>query len=116
MKRFDRVKEILDASVGGADIGAHGAFWQDLTLARFIAEQVFGLDLMVVGNGAGSNLVLALKGTTPFGADIGVEDAAFPRMPFGFDPISDPDIAFIETWITDGCPDDEFVPPAAPEA
>jgi hypothetical protein len=110
MTRFDRVKQILDASVGGEEIGAHGAFWRNLTLAQFRVEQVFGLELLTLGNGATSNLVLALKGLLPFGADTGVDDAAFPRMPFGFDPVSDSDIAFIETWITDGCPDDEFVP------
>ena len=114
MKRFDRVKEILDASVGGQSIGAHGAFWRTLTLQQFKTKRVFGLNIVSPGNGETSNLVLALKGAAPFGSDIGVEGATFPRMPVGFDPVPADNIFFIQTWIADGCPYDELN--AAPAA
>jgi hypothetical protein len=110
MNRFERVIQILDDAIGGPDasIGAHGAFWRELTRDQFVAKKVFGLDLIVVGQGASSNLVKALKGESPFGADLPdpPPDASFPRMPAGLDPVSEEDIAFIERWIDEGCPED----------
>jgi hypothetical protein len=108
MTRFDRVKQILDEAVLGRDIGAHGAFWRPLNLEAFKIKTVYGRQLVHPGDGAHSNLVLALRGQDPFGADIGTPDATFPRMPVGFPPVADDRIAFIERWISDGCPDDEF--------
>ena len=107
MKRYDRVKQILDAAVQGQNIGAHGAFWRTLDLAGFKVKKVFGRQLVAVGDGTHSNLVLALRGQAPFGSDIGTPNAELPRMPKGFPAVAAPDIAFIEKWITDGCPDDE---------
>lgn len=108
MKRFERVKQILDKAIQGQNIGAHGVFWRPLNLEAFKTKRVFGRQLVTLGNGARSNLVLALRGEAPFGADIGTSEAIYPRMPAGFPPVSDDLIAFIEQWITDGCPDDEF--------
>jgi Ferritin-like len=113
MNRFERVIQILDDAIGGPDasIGAHGAFWRELTRDQFVAKKVFGLDLIVVGQGASSNLVKALKGESPFGADLPdpPPDANFPRMPAGLDPVSEEDIAFIERWIDEGCPEDPLL-------
>jgi hypothetical protein len=107
MKRYDRVKQILDEAVNGQNIGAHGPFWRTLTLEQFKLKRVFGIPLLVVGSGAQSNLVHALRGESPFGADLGVPGATYPRMPVGFPPIAEERVAFIEQWITDGCPDDD---------
>jgi len=107
MKRYDRVKEILDLAVQGKEIGAHKAFWRALDLPGFKARKVFGKQVVTPGDGAHSNLVLALRGQSPFGEDIGTPGADIPRMPFGFPPVADSDIAFIEKWVTDGCPDDD---------
>jgi hypothetical protein len=107
VKRFDRVKQILDEAVQGREIGAHGAFWRNLNLEAFKVKQVFRLPLVNPGHGSESNLVLALRGQSPFGEDLGVTDARYPRMPAGgFLPVADHRIAFIEKWINDGCPDD----------
>src|SRR5262245_44903058 len=109
MTRYERVVAILDQAIGGpgASIGAHGPFWRGLSRDAFVAQEVFSLPLVVVGDGAGSNLVKALKGETPFGSGPG---ATFPRMPFGFPPVPEAEIAFIQRWIDDGCLEDEFVP------
>lgn len=106
MSRFDKVIEILDRSVGGAGshVGVHGPFWRGKTRDQFVTEQVFGRPLVVVGNGADSNLVKALKGEAPFGTDLGTSGATFRRMPAGLAPVSAQDIAFLEQWIDDGCP------------
>ncbi|QIO54609.1 hypothetical protein HA461_25820 (plasmid) [Rhizobium leguminosarum bv. trifolii] len=117
MNRFQRVIEILDISIGGsgAPVGFHGAFWRNITRNDFVAKKVFGLQLVTVGDGAGSNLVKALKGQPPFGADLpdAPADAAYSRMPSGFDPVPTSEIEFIETWINEGCLEDEIRTAAA---
>ncbi|MGH3947152.1 MAG: YCF48-related protein [Pseudonocardiaceae bacterium] len=111
MSRFDQVIQILDEAVGGPEvnIGFHRAFWRRLTRDEFVAKQVFGLDLVVADDGAASNLVKALKGESPFGADLPdpPPDAGFSRMPAGRPPVSPENIAFIEQWIDDGCPEQD---------
>jgi photosystem II stability/assembly factor-like uncharacterized protein len=113
--RFQRVLEILDAAIGGPDavIGVHGPFWRGLTREQFVTKKVFGRPLVVVGDGAASNLVRAFKGEAPFGADLPEppDGATFSRMPAGMAPVVSESIAFIQRWIDDGCPDD--VEPAA---
>jgi hypothetical protein len=114
MERFQRVREILDEAVGGPDapVGFHGAVWRGTTRDEFVAIKVFGKDFVVVGDGAASNLVLALKGQSPFGADLPdpPPGASISRMPSGRDPVPAESIAFIEQWIDDGCPDDDAPP------
>lgn len=104
--RFARVKEILDASVGGGMFGAHGPFWRGKSREQFVAAKVFGKQLLVVGNAAESNLVKALRAQAPFGSDTGTVGATFRRMPAGRPAVADADIQFIEQWIQDSCPDD----------
>jgi hypothetical protein len=100
---------ILDKSIGGpdTDIGAHGPFWRGVTRDEFVDLEVFGQKLLVVGDSAHSNLVLALKGEVPFGADLdgATENAIFPRMPAGLDPVPPESIHEIEQWIDAGCPE-----------
>jgi hypothetical protein len=112
MKKLDRVKQILDESVNGGQIGVHGAFWRPLDLEHFKSHKVFGLRIVVPGDVDASNLVRALRGLEPFGSDIGTPNATFPRMPVGFPAVSDERIEFIENWIRDNCPDEEWVGPA----
>jgi photosystem II stability/assembly factor-like uncharacterized protein len=110
MNRFERVQQILDDAVGGpaAPVGFHGAFWRGVTRNQFIAKKIIGLELIQLGAGASSNLVRALKGEAPFGADLPTppDGATFNRMPSGRPPVTSSEIAFIETWINDGCPED----------
>ena len=112
--RYDRVLEILDDSIGGPDavIGVHRAFWRGRSRDEFVEYEFRGLRLVNVNDGAGSNLVKALKGEAPFGADLPDPPvgARFSRMPAGFDPVADADIAFIEKWIDEGCPEDTLNP------
>jgi photosystem II stability/assembly factor-like uncharacterized protein len=118
MTRYERVLVILDDAIGGPDsnIGVHGAFWRGLSRDQFVAKKVQGRQLLIVNDGAGSNLTKALKGQAPFGADLPTPPpgALLSRMPAGFDPVPDDEIAFIEKWISEGCREDEFVanPPA----
>lgn len=113
---FRRVIDILDEAIGGPQvgIGAHRAFWRGLTREEFVAKKVFGKALVILGDGANSNLVLALKGQAPFGADLSdpPAGATISRMPAGLSPVPADSIAFIEGWINDGCPDE--TPPAQP--
>lgn len=106
VKRFEKIKQMLDALVGGQEIGAHGAFWRGATLEEFKAQTVFGYPLLVVGKSAESNLIRALSGEAPFGSDIGTGGAFFRRMPAGRGAASAAQVQYIARWIDAGCPDD----------
>ena len=88
---FDDVVAILDTSVGGpdADVVSHGPFWRGVTRDRFVEMKVGGRKLVTLGDGANSNLVLALKGEAPFGSDLDDPPAGAmaPRMPAYLDPV-----------------------------
>lgn len=109
MTRYERVQQILDTAVGGssAPVGFHGAFWRGVSRDVFVAKKIYGLPLIAVGDGGGSNLVKALKGEPPFGADTGNPTADYNRMPSGLSPVSAADIGVIENWIDEGCLEDE---------
>ena len=105
IKTFRAVVDILDAAVGGpgTEVGPpHHAFWRDVTRDEFVATRLLGQPILVLGDGAHSNLILSLKGEPPFGSG---PDAKFPRMPVGFDAVPDDSIRSIEEWINEGCPD-----------
>jgi hypothetical protein len=108
--KFDDVIEILDKSVGGpnAHVASHGPFWRGITRDRFIAMKVGGRPLVTLGDGAHSNLVLALKGEAPFGSDLDdpPNGASELRMPAYLDPVPAEEISDIEQWINEGCPAD----------
>jgi len=111
MNRFERVIEILDTAVGGASEpvgGPHKAFWRGKTRDQFILLKPVNHLIVTLGHGADSNLVQALRGQGDFGTDTGNDDALFRRMPAGRPAVSDADIAFIEQWIDDNCPEDEL--------
>ena len=113
MTLYERVIKILDVSIGGStsEIGVHRAFWRGLTRDEFIAKRIRGLTMIdLAAGGAASNLVKALRGEAPFGADLTVPPpgAEYSRMPAGMPPVPDGEIAFIERWIDEGCLEDEF--------
>ena len=106
---FDDVVEILDKSVGGpdAEVVSHGPFWRGVTRDRFVEMKGGGRKLVTLGDGANSNLVLALKGAAPFGSDLDdpPPGANAPRMPAYLDPVPAESISDIEHWINEGCPE-----------
>ena len=107
--KFDDVIEILDKAVGGpdAEVVSHGPFWRGVTRDRFIAMRVGGRQLVTLGDGAHSNLVLSLRGEAPFGSDLDdpPDGAVNPRMPAYLDPVPAESISGIEQWINEGCPE-----------
>ena len=105
--RYQEIIDILDNAVGGsaAPVGAHGPFWRNKTRDQFVAARIFGQMLLVVSDGAGSNIIKALSAQAPFGADVGTPGATFRRMPAGRPPVADDKIAVIKQWIDDGCPE-----------
>jgi len=121
MKRFDRVREILDEAVKTKPfVGAHGTFWRGLTLGQFVSRRVFGLAVVTPGDAENSTIIQALEGRPPFGSDLepAPPGATFRRMPAGLPPVPADQIAFIRQWITDDCPDDvieDLQPAVTPE-
>ncbi|SCB53505.1 hypothetical protein GA0061099_10684 [Bradyrhizobium yuanmingense] len=106
MGRYQEIIEILDTAVGGSasPVGAHGAFWRNQTRDQFVALVIFGQKLLILGDGAESNLVKALLGRAPFGSDIGTPGGNFRRMPAGWPAIDPAKVDVIKRWIDDGCP------------
>jgi hypothetical protein len=102
---FAEVQQLLDAAVGGGQIGAHHAFWRGITRDQFVAKKVFGKIVVVPGDVDGSNLVKALSAIVPFGKDVGTPDATIARMPARMDQMTPENIARIADWITKGCPE-----------
>lgn len=105
ISRFDHVKDILNraAGTGRPGHGGLGRFW-NVTLPEFMKiGMVYDVELIAAagpGRGSRSGLIKALRGLPPFGDD------GYPRMPLNRPPVADPDIAFIEKWIDDDCPDE----------
>jgi hypothetical protein len=107
MASFRDVQAALDRTLGAASPGNHMAFWRGKTRDEFVATEVFGLKVVEIGNPEQSNLVRALKGLPPFGVDLKPRPpgALLSRMPARQPPATPADIALIEQWITQGCPE-----------
>jgi hypothetical protein len=105
--RYQHVQEILDQACGDAQPGhfGEGRFW-DKPLQEFMqVGRMVGVDVIAApgpNRGARSGLILSLKGEPPFGDPI----HGLPQMPPHRPPVATTDIAFIEKWIDDGCPDE----------
>jgi hypothetical protein len=102
---YSDVVEQLEVAVNREQIGAHHAFWRGLTRDQFVEKRVYGLQLVELGNGNQSNLILALRGSAPFGEDAGTPDATMPRMPANRPPMAAENIIKISNWIDGGCPE-----------
>ncbi|SCB53503.1 Ferritin-like [Bradyrhizobium yuanmingense] len=75
---FAKVRQILDEGLRGFPLAqlAHSEFWRvdDETKLRDVA----GFPPLRPGDGANSNIIKALKGEAPFGADLGTPGGALP--------------------------------------
>jgi hypothetical protein len=90
----------------------HGAFWATMTYQQFVTGSVPGVSdpnsgqpmpILVKGNSAQSNIVMALRGTpgSPFDPNAG----AFGRMPAdGAAFLTEAQIEPLAAWIDAGCP------------
>jgi hypothetical protein len=114
---YARIKQILDLAVNGEDFGAHGPFWRGLSRDQFVAKSIFGKKLIAVRPDNSfdpdeSNLVKALEGRAPFGANLTPPPAGtiFNRMPDGYPPVPAERIAEIRSWIAAGCPETQPSP------
>jgi len=124
--RYERVKEILNEAQGTAhpSYGGYDRFW-NLPHGEFLEVKFYGIRMIAPptgakqepagdhtcchtpqdatapqqGRGAASGLIQGLKGQPPF------DGSQFPMLPWGGTPVSLNDIAFIEKWIDDGCPE-----------
>jgi hypothetical protein len=107
------ISQILaqNGELGGVGASPHKGFWNTLSYEQFVNGNVPGVSdpdtglpmpILVKGNAAQSNLILALQGTGPvFGAD-----GVFGRMPANGPPFFSPDqINSIGAWIDNSCPE-----------
>lgn len=103
MINYADVKQILEDSIGGGSIGAHGAFWRSLTRDQFVQSRIFGQQLIVLTSAntfdpVNSALMQAIEGRPPF------DGSRWRRMPAGRPPIPPTSIQRIREWIIMGCP------------
>ena len=103
--RLEAVRRILNTATdqgtpGHPSHGGKGRFW-NLPRNQFVAAVVLGQQVIVLGQPENSAMIKALRGLPPF------TGAPFPLMPKGRPPVGEPDIAFIEQWIRDGCPEND---------
>jgi hypothetical protein len=114
------VDQILNQNGEGSGVGfsPHKAFWRNMTYDQFVNGNVPGVQdpttgnpipILVVGNSAQSNFILALRGSGPL-----FSDANFGRMPANGPPFfTDDQVASIAAWIDANCP--QSAPGPAPE-
>src|SRR3954447_21480322 len=109
---YARVRAILDAAAGAAQPGydGQGRFW-DRGPDELAASVIYSVPMVAPagtpGRGAGSGLVIGLRGQFPF------DGTQFPALPWGGQPVAEPDIQLISDWIDAGLPETE-APAAAP--
>ena len=98
--RFKRVQHILEEATGTASPvhSGKGRFW-NMDLDEFKSLTIYGINVIEENDGSNSGLVKALKGEPPFG------EGGMPRMPMNLPPVSNENVAFIENWINEGCPE-----------
>ncbi len=102
----------------------HGEFWRELSWREFVEfEFPVGesgderMRLVVPYDGAGSNLIRALKDgkalrvRRPDGSEV---ERDFERMPKGGAPLSAADLARLKAWVDAGCPEHAGQPSALP--
>jgi hypothetical protein len=106
------IDQVLTANneQSGVRVSPHKAFWSTLTYDQFVNGNVPGvadpnsgdpMPILVKGNSAQSNLILALQGVGPiFGPE-----GAIGQMPANGPPFfSAEQIGAIAAWIDNGCP------------
>ncbi|HND51782.1 MAG TPA: hypothetical protein PLV92_05275, partial [Pirellulaceae bacterium] len=98
--RYAAIQQILSqaAGDGAPDHDGRGRFWELPWLDFMNLGPIHGHSLIAPlgpNRGANSALVAVLRGTLQ----------GVPRMPMSREPLPDAQIAVIEQWINDGCPE-----------
>ncbi len=111
IKNYSDLQTALNTFVTNAkvasDLAPHQAFWNNLSYQQFITGDIPGMSgfkILVVGNAAESNIIMALSGTqnSPFDPSTGT----IGQMPQPSPPYPDQQslIDDITAWINAGCP------------
>lgn len=96
------ITNILKENGNHPEDAPHGSFWDNLSYEQFVTGNVPGVGpypILIKGNSAQSNIILALKGEPPF------DGSVFNQMPADGPPyFTDEQIQEIADWIDAGCP------------
>jgi hypothetical protein len=95
MPSLQQVQDVLEKVLGTTPQPFHIPFWRGLTRDELVSKKLFGRSLIVVGQPEKSYLLLALR-----------SGASGPlRAYFGQASAEGDDLAVIEQWIRNGCPE-----------
>lgn len=108
----NHLNQILTANdqMGATQFAPHGDWWNSMTYEEFVSGNVPGdigsdqpMPILVRGNSAQSNIVMALQGTagTPFDPETG----SIGQMPASGPLFTKDQIQPLADWIDAGCPD-----------
>lgn len=106
MAGLQQAQDVLERVLGTRPMPFHYAFWRGKTRDELVATQLFGLPLFVPGQPEGSYILWALRGASagdrnrPRGTADELMRSYFRQVRAGAD-----DIAVLEEWIRDGCPE-----------
>lgn len=116
LKNYADVQTLLNSFVASAGVtpslAPHHVFWQALSYEQFITGNVPGVSgnykILVVGNSAQSNIIMALSGTpnSPFDPNKGtIGQMPYPNAPYNSaNPSQNDVITALAAWIDAGCP------------
>lgn len=129
LKSWADVQNLLTQNAGSISSSPHGAFWQSLSYDDFVNGCVpdpnglsggppcvlnpnqtpppagTPVQILIKGNSKESNIILALRGMTPFDQADNPDDP-FPQMPAGGStPWTNDQIDQLAAWIDAGCPE-----------
>jgi len=95
MAGLQQVQDVLERVLGAAPLPFHIAFWRGMSRDELVSKEVLGQPLIVIGRPEDSPLVQALRG----------EAVGTIRAYFGTARADAGDLAVIEEWIREGCPE-----------
>ena len=104
MPGLRQIQNMLERELG-TGMPYHNYFWRGKTRDELVATQVFGLTLVVPGRAEESNLLRAMKGLLANDGSANPVGLSLLRALFRQARFSERDVALLEAWISESCPE-----------
>jgi hypothetical protein len=110
MATLQQVQDVLERVLGTRPMPFHYAFWRGKTRDEMVATRLFGRPLIVPGRPEESPLIWALRRASAGERGGPRAGSKLIRAYFGQARAGDGDVAVLEEWIRDGCPEAATAP------